>query len=198
MPKYNSTQFAKLVHMSAGSIGNYANSGKIIRVKSIIDTDIPHNKEWLKDREALLIAKGKKFDTTAKPIETKQKKTEINLPEGDTVSQKIKQVELRRKEAEAVAAEIKLEKLIGSSMPTKIHREIISQLGDSFINGYKHGAESFLNELFHELKVSVKKRAKFKGRLIEVINQVHDDSVSDAEKNTQKIVNQLRDGRKED
>lgn len=82
-------------------------------------------------------------------------------------------------------------KLRGENIPTSMVGDLISLLSRSFQTSYKNGAQQILLDIAHELKMDPKQEAKFKGKLIRLINKSHDDGIKEAKMGVKNIVEQI-------
>ena len=131
-----------------------------------------------------------------KIIEQKRKAPNIQEPEKidlfdspeDALDIQKKKAEIRFKNSQIEKNELQSAKLRGDSIPTNLVQGVISTLGRSFQSSYKNGAEVLLIELAHQLKMSVKVEAKFKGKLIELINKAHADAIKEAKTTVETII----------
>lgn len=88
--------------------------------------------------------------------------------------------QLTKVEVETKIKEFEYEKLIGNYLPTDLVRNVITQLGKSFISSYKDGADNFLTEFGHRKRLSAVEIAEMKSQLVILINKSHSFAIRDA------------------
>lgn len=82
-------------------------------------------------------------------------------------------------------------KLRGENIPTAMVGDLISLLSRAFQTSYKNGSQQILLDISHEMKMNPKQEAKFKGKLIRLINKSHDDGIKEAKMGVKNIVEQI-------
>jgi hypothetical protein len=85
---------------------------------------------------------------------------------------------------------IELEHTKGKLIPTKLVSEVISALGVGFQNAYKNEASQLLIEIAQKTKMSDKDSAFFKGKLIDMINKAHTNSIKEAKDALKSLIEQ--------
>lgn len=107
--------------------------------------------------------------------------------EGGLDSEK-KRAEIEFKKAQTELSVLKIQNLKGENVPTELVGKTFSILGQSFLTTYKNGANNFIDDVCHEMRVDAKVKAYMKDALTKIINQSHKDSLSLAKKELRAVV----------
>ena len=102
-----------------------------------------------------------------------------------TIAFKIKQTEI---------AELKAAKMRGENIPTGLAVNAMSLLGHSMQSAYRNGAEALMIELSAAVKLPPAIEAKFRGRLIELVNKSHSNAIAAAKSEIKTIIDSATDG----
>lgn len=203
MAYFRKSDFAKKVGTTTGNLANEAKRGKLVYSGKYVDDQHPLNKEYIKHRRELLKKKGKKIDTKVKPIPLNQiKKADLvdDSPVSITKQAELKMLkdeqDIRRKQLAADLAELEYQRKIGSSIPTELVEQVISLMGQEFLNSFNNAASALLDEISHRKKLKPKERAELKGRLVEIINDAQSNAVTQAQMNVDNIVKSIQHGKK--
>lgn len=216
MAFYKQAEFAEKIGKTRGWLNVYVKRGNIILSGDYIDDSIEKNQKffnkWIKkknepkpEKKVVVVPEPEKIvpeklegPQIGKPkiIEQKRKAPNIQEPEKidlsdspeDALDIQKKKAEIRFKISQIEKNELQSAKLRGDSIPTNLVQGVISTLGRSFQSSYKNGAEVLLIELAHQLKMSAKVEAKFKGKLIELINKAHADAIKEAKTTVETII----------
>jgi len=206
-------QFADAAGKKAASVTMAVKRRQIIMSGDFIDDTIEKNKKLLErwqQQEAAKIAKPVIVDVPDVVIEEPKLKAPTGIrepkeepkpkaPKGIKAPKETsihgldeikKQAEIDLKIAQIERTNLQNQKLRGDSIPTEMVKSTISILGHSFQSSYKNGAEAFILEFCHRLRVSAKIEAEMKGKLIDLINKSHGNAITEAKKSIESIVDQ--------
>ena len=207
MAFHTQADFAKMIGKTRGWLNVYIKRGCPIMSGEFIDDKVEINKrfldKWVAKQNEQKIPKQKKVKklkgpTISEPVEIKLKapnisepvEIPISSPEDDLDRQK-KIAEIHFKKTQIEKNELQSAKLRGESIPTNMVSGVVSTLGRSFQSSYKNGAEALLLEIVHKAKLSPELEAKFKGKLIELINTAHADAIKEAKTTIETIISEV-------
>ncbi len=194
MSLHTRAQFAELTGKTRAHISTYIKRGKIILSGKYIDDSIPQNKEimnrWIKQsaKKGIKGIKEPKIKTSP-PKGIEEPQIQPDQFEGGLDAVK-KQAEIDLKHAQIEKTKLQNQKLRGEAIPTDMVKNVVSVLGHSFQSSYKNGAEALILDFCHKMKASAKIEAEMKGKLINLINKSHENSITEAKKSIETIVDE--------
>lgn len=158
----------------------------------------PEPKPKKEKKKKTVVEKKKKELVVAPPKVEKPKKPNVGPPEIEydpnagmsSLDRQKTMADIELKESRIRILALEEAKLRGENIPTSMVADVISLLSRSFQTAYKNGAQQILLDISHELKMTPKQEAKFKGKLVRLINKAHDDGIKEAKLGLKNIVEQ--------
>lgn len=220
--RWNKKEFASLCGLSTGNLTNYIRRGRVIVRAGFISDTIPENRDFLVYRQEFLeikadptlkpaVVKPEKPPKIVKEKKEKPPKKErvtdgiktisqrsrgIKLDYGDNAPSQLKEKQQKlidKAEIEIKLKQLQYENLLAKNIPTDIVKNIIKQLGHSFINEYKSGMEAFLMELSQAKIIDREQFAKYKGVIVKMINTAHENAIKVAKKSVANLQKEIHE-----
>jgi phage terminase Nu1 subunit (DNA packaging protein) len=188
MSKVSKKDFAELAGIELKHVMTYAKRGKIvIDSNGFIDTKNEANKLFM-------AKKSVRNEEKLAGIETKSSKKEENSQEKINARMDLIELERARKEADLENKKIEIrlnllkeEKLMGSTMPIDLVKNIVANLGKSYMTEFKNGVDNIIRVLMKSKDYSRDEVADIRGSLMNVINESMKKSVNSAKKDIKVI-----------
>ena len=188
--------FAKKCGVSSSYLNNYIRRGKVILFKNQVDTDDPENQEFFHKRiggtPPVSIPKPtpKIPEPEPEPELTASEKIDIERRkiEGDRRTQ----ATIQKLEAEARLKGLQAAKLSGESISLDVAMDIVSQLSQSFITGFRGFCENLALRIAHESRLSKQQTADMRKMITEGMNTSIDNSVEQAKLDLKKMAAEYR------
>lgn len=193
----------KLLGLSHAYISVSIKDGRLIPTDDgkYIDDSVPLNELFIQKRKNKPVRKQIRKNSPKATKTITKKKTNVStpikttLPENTTsgynLDNRKKEAEIRFKESQIQLAELKASKLRGESIPTELVYNVISTLGQSFITNYKNGVSELLIQISHRVKMAPEIEAEFKGKINQIINKNHKDSIDEAKNKILAIISNI-------
>lgn len=197
MSKHSRVQLSKLCGKDRAQVTVAIRSGRLVTCddNKLIDDTHPVNKitisKWLSDYKAK--------EPAARPLihiepdapipEYKSVLPQFQAQGNGSLDDQKKLIEIRYKEAAALEKELKNAKLKGENIPTDLVTGVVRLLGRSFQNQYKEAALNLLTEISHKMRMDSATFSKYKKRLYDSVNLAHKNSIKEAEKGVNNVVN---------
>ena len=168
----------------------------------VVDTTHPINAAFIESRKITIEKRASAGKTTHQKnrgpnitppkVETKTISTSSSSTAEDaekiTAFQEKNNADIEKKKIETKIKTVEYQRLIGSLVPLSLMQQTITELGKSFITKYKDGADSFLIEIGHTNKLAPAEESRLRGVLVDIINKVHKEAITEAKKTIRSTV----------
>lgn len=162
--------------------GSTDENPKVIPVKNKVVTNIPAAKKERKPRNV----KG------AQPAQSKTDDEEEDDGGGYGLDGQKKMAEIQYKKAQIKKLNFEHQILKGKYIPTGLVTNVVQLLGHNFQNNYKNGADLLMREMAHKARIPIEISAEFKGKLLSIINKVHEDAINEAKAAIKTIIESVQ------
>jgi len=196
--------FAKMIGVVASYVDTYVKRGRIVVLANdhtLVDITDPTNAAFAK-----WVRENKKTKSEVPIEKTKSEIPKINIerkisePVTSEAEKTVNKIMIRKNEADLEKKLVDIEekklknsKLRGETIPTKMVKDLISQLSKSMISSYKDAAQLLLVEFSHRKKLSASEESEMNGELIKIINISHDRAISETKKQLEVIISTVSD-----
>ena len=195
-------KFSKLCGIETKALAVYIKRGKVVVNGDFIDSDNPINLYFFETREIKNENKSvpeksgedklnERASSNVKEINTKfEYPAEAPASSAYLMDNKIKEQELEKNKLQTKLLEVKLDKVIGDSIPTELVRNLMLAHSKSITVSFKNGLENWLKVISKKLNISIEDVAAFRAELIPIINTAVNDAIDGSKKGIKNIVDE--------
>lgn len=191
MAKYTVTEFAELCGKSRGYITTYIGRGVIVKTAKkgkVIDDQVQENIDFMLKCGITPEGYVPPVEPEPKPLSPIPSENSANSGQYELNLQKA-DADIALKNQRLVLMQLEEAKIRGQQIPTPFVRDLIAAFSSQIINTYKEMSDQFLIEVAHSTKISGKKSAELKGKMIDMINKAHDKAIDKAIGDLESVIN---------
>ena len=203
MPLISRKEFANKCGVTSSYLNNYIRRGKVILIKNQVDMADPENQEFLIKRiggSGDVVVKKK----LKKSPEPHHPEPDVGLTDSEKIEIEKRKIEgdrrtvatIQKIEAEARLKQLQAAKLSGESISLDVAMDIVSQLSQSFITGFRGFCDNLALRIAHESRLSKQQTSDMRKMITEGMNNSIDSSVEQAKVDLKKMSEQYQSNKK--
>jgi hypothetical protein len=195
--KHTKQAFATICEMTTGNLSNYIARGNVIADGQEIDITHPTNAAFLEKRLKKL-GKLNPNEPRKEPTQSSEEMIKLTIDAGTSlteITRKKKIADLEKVVNETELLVLKKQKIQGEMVPTDMMFEVTKRLGNHLIYAYRDAWEGFLITMSATHRFSGEDLARYRGKMVELINQAHSLGVNNALKEIDNIANEIKETR---